>query len=88
MSLVHALVAELDDRALDQLVELIAPRLAQRALAEASPWMNVEEAADYVRAGKQRIYDLVHNGKLQPARDGKRLLFHRDVLDAYLEAER
>lgn len=89
MSLAAALLAELDDRALDQLAELLAPRLADRATSAASPWLDVDEAAAYIRAGsRQRIYDLVHAGALQPDRDGRRLLFHRDVLDLYLTGGR
>ena len=84
-AIASALIAELDDRALDQLAELLAPRLAERTSAAASPWLDVDEAAAYIRAGsRQRIYDLVHSGALQPDRDGRRLLFHRDVLDLYL----
>lgn len=84
-AIARALLDELDDRALDQLAELLAPHLAQRASAASSPWMDVDEAAAHIRAGsRQRIYDLVHAGALKPGRDGRRLVFHRDELDAYL----
>ncbi len=62
--------------------ELLAKDFQPAAL---SPYLTVDEAADYLRCtGRQRIYDLVHQGALVPRRDGKRLLFHRDTLDAYL----
>jgi excisionase family DNA binding protein len=32
-----------------------------------------------------RIYDLIALGKLHPRRDGRRVLLHRDDLDAYVE---
>lgn len=80
-----ALLAELDDQALDRLAELLAPRLAHRLTPEAaSPWLDVAEAAEYLRCKPQRVYDLVHAGTLKPQRDGRRLLFHRDALDGHL----
>jgi excisionase family DNA binding protein len=71
---------------LEQIAERAAEILAERqSELSASPWLDVDEAARYLRCGtKQRIYDLVHARKLQPARDGRRLLFHRDGLNAYL----
>ena len=38
-----------------------------------------------MRCTRQRVYDLTHQGRLRPARDGKRLLFHIDHVDAYLK---
>jgi excisionase family DNA binding protein len=84
VSLARALLAELDDPALDQLAELLAPRLPDRADAAPSPWLDVAEAAAYLRCKPQRIYDLRHAGSLAAHRDGRRLLFHRDDLDAHL----
>src|SRR5947208_451809 len=49
-----------------------------------TPWLNVAQAAEYMAAKPQRIYDLVHAGLIEPGRDGRRLVFHRDDLDAYL----
>ncbi len=83
--IVDALLAALDDDALDQLAEKLAPRLRPVA---ASPWLTVDEAADRLRCKPQRIYDLVHDGRLQPGRDGRRLLFHRDHLDNYLQSRK
>ena len=66
--------------------------IAQRAAAlistetsAVSPWLNVTEAAERLRCGKDRIYDLIALGKLHPRRDGRRVLLHRDELDAYVE---
>lgn len=48
-------------------------------------WLNAEQAATYIGgAPVSRIYDLVQTGKLKPHRDGRRLVLHRDDLDAYL----
>lgn len=69
-------------------------RIAERAAALApdrqpprSPWLNVVEAAEHLRCRKDRIYDLIALGRLQPRRDGRRVLLHRDDLDRYLEGE-
>ena len=71
-----------------ELVDAIASRvvalLDERMPAVASPWLDVEQAAVYLAADKQRVYDLTHAGTLRPARDGRRLLFRREWLDEYL----
>ncbi|MGE5700864.1 MAG: helix-turn-helix domain-containing protein [Arthrospira platensis] len=66
--------------------------IAQRAAAllsnttpTVSPWLNVTDAAERLRCGKDRIYDLIALGKLRPHRDGRRVLLHRDDLDTYIE---
>ena len=83
--IVSAVVAALDDEALDLLAGLVAERLRQGPL-ERSPWLDTAGAADYLAARPARIHDLVALGKLTPRRDGRRLLFRREDLDAYLEA--
>ena len=84
-AIVDALLAELDDQALDVLADRLAPRLAAR-LGETTgrPWLNAEQAAEYLACDRQRLYDLVQLRKLPARRDGKRLLFRRCDLDAYL----
>jgi excisionase family DNA binding protein len=77
-----------------ELVEAIAERAAvlvfERALAEngRSPWLTAQEAADYLRCSRQRVYDLKSSRQIVAAQDGKRPLFHRAVLDAYLAGGR
>ena len=85
---VDALLAELDGDALDALAEKLAPRLAERLGAAGKRWLNAEEAAEYMCCTKGRLYDLVQLRKLDPRRDGRRLLFERTNLDDYLEASR
>lgn len=72
----------------DALVDAIARRVVQlmpsSAGAPVSPWLDVDQAADYLRCKPQRIYDLVAAGELRPAKDGRRSLFRREWLDAYL----
>lgn len=51
---------------------------------ERSPWLNVAEAAEYLRCKPKRIYDLVSQRRLPCHRDGARSLFQRAELDAYV----
>jgi len=77
------------DDSLDALADRVAERVVELMRLEqpdGSPWLDTAGAADYVAAKPSRIHDLVALGKLAPRRDGRRLLFHRDDLDAYLEA--
>jgi excisionase family DNA binding protein len=86
-ALARALLTELDDDTLDALADALAPRLAER-LAQTSDgprWLNTRQAADYLAAPVSRVHDLVQLRQLEPRRDGRRLLFRRDDLDAYLE---
>jgi excisionase family DNA binding protein len=53
--------------------------------AGSSPYLNVEQAASYIAAPKQRIYDLLSAGRIPKHKDGRRVLIRRDHLDAYLE---
>jgi excisionase family DNA binding protein len=87
-ALAQAVLEALDDSALDALAELLAPRLASRLNAPASPgpWLDATGAAEYLATSRDRVYDLVQLRKLSPTRDGRRLLFRRDDLDAYLAA--
>jgi excisionase family DNA binding protein len=76
---------------LDELVDVLADRVAAQ-LAEvvgspSSPWLTVEEAADRLRCPPSRIYDLKARGELVSHRDGRRLLFRREDLDAVLVRE-
>ena len=49
-------------------------------------WLNSDEAARYLGCPRSRIHDLVQLRRLEPARDGRRLLFRTTDLDAYLES--
>ena len=79
-----------------ELVEALAERVLelaeQRGLLEergpVSPWMNAAEAADYLRCGRQRVYDLRSADRLVPdGYDGARPLYRRETLDAYLREQ-
>ena len=72
-----------------ELIETIAQRaaelLAERALAS-SPWLSAEEAAAYMAAPVSRVRKLTMTSELPHAKDGRRVLYHRDELDTYLRS--
>jgi excisionase family DNA binding protein len=78
------LTVTLTDQQLAEIAERAAA-LIPAGTPAVSPWLNVAEAAERLRCRKDRIYDLIALGKLHPRRDGRRVLLHRDDLDAYLE---
>jgi excisionase family DNA binding protein len=84
--LADAVLAALDDDALDALAERLAPRLVDRLAQRngAPTWLDAAGAAEYMATSRERVYDLVQLRKLEPRRDGRRLLFRRADLDAYL----
>jgi len=72
-------------------VDALAARVLERleetgALAPPAPasWLDVDAAAAYLACKRQRVYDLVSQGRLQVARDGTRLLFRPEWLDSYV----
>lgn len=69
-----------------RVVELLEQRLAPAGADD--PWMDVDQAADYLACKPQRIHDLVSLGRLSyDGRDGRRGLFRRSTLDAYVEEQ-
>lgn len=78
------LTVTLTDQQLAEIAERAAA-LVPTSTQTGSPWLNVTEAAERLRCSKGRIYDLIALGKLNPRRDGRRVLLRRDDLDAYLE---
>ena len=73
---------------LDHLADLIADRVAERLGVGAEPWLSVEQAAAHLACPQSRIYDLVAQGRVEHARDGRRLVFRREALDASLATAR
>jgi excisionase family DNA binding protein len=79
------LAIDLPDELVEQIAQRAAELVAERQAAIASPWVDAKGAAEYLAAPVSRIHDLVQLRKLTPRRDGRRLLFKRADLDAYLE---
>lgn len=75
------------ERVARRAAELVREELAVPAPVPASPFLTVAEAAEYVRAKPQRIYDLLSQGRLSRVKDGSRTLVSRVELDAHLAGE-
>jgi excisionase family DNA binding protein len=50
-----------------------------------SPWMSAREAADYLRCPVSRVRKLTMTGELPHEHDGRRVLYHRDRLDEFVQ---
>jgi excisionase family DNA binding protein len=84
-AIVDALLAELDDDALDALAESLAPRLAARlGQVDPVPWLDVAAAAAYLTCPKSRIYALVSARRIPHHKDGSRVLFRYAELDDWV----
>jgi excisionase family DNA binding protein len=68
----------------DALAAVIARRLPAQAAPDPSPYLTVAEAAAYIKASRQRVYDLLSSRRLSRRKDGARVLISRAELDAYL----
>ena len=81
---------EFDDRVLDTLAERLADRLAARlappGAPATTPWMSAQAAADYIGCSLSRVRKLTMLGDLPTHRDGGRVLYRRDDLDAYIRS--
>jgi excisionase family DNA binding protein len=52
----------------------------------ASPWLTAAEAAAHLACPESRIRKLTMTGELPCHRDGRRVLYRREELDAYVRA--
>jgi excisionase family DNA binding protein len=83
-TLAAALLAELDAEALDQLADLLAPRIASRLEQPDNGWLDVAAAAEVLSCPPSRLYALVSARRIPFHKDGTRLLFNRHELDQYV----
>ncbi len=69
-----------------ELVEAVAAAVLERIEVQppSSPFLSIAEAADFLRAKPQRVYDLLSAGRLTRHKDGSRVLVSRAELDAHL----
>lgn len=81
----------------DALVEMVAHLVAQRVAGllaehagEMTPWMTTDEAIEYTRIPAGTFEKLSARGRIpfHAADSGRRKLYHRDELDAFLGYER
>jgi excisionase family DNA binding protein len=70
------------------LANAIVEQMREQLAARTSPFLDVPEAAEYLRCKPQRIYDLVSQRVLPACRDGRRLLLRTSDLEAYVSETR
>jgi excisionase family DNA binding protein len=75
----HALETLIDER----VDAYIARRLAFDQPSR-SPYLTVAESAEYLRCSRQRIYDLLSQGRLTRVKEGSRTLVARAEVEAHL----
>lgn len=83
-----SLTVSADEAFLDAIADGVAARLADRLSSAGAddPWMDVDQAAEYLACKPHRIHDLISQGRLRyDGRDGRRGLFRRSSLDRYAE---
>lgn len=75
-------------------IDLLARRVAEIVVARApagapntSTFLSVREASELLRASRQRVYDLLSDGRLTRHKDGSRVLIRRDEIERYLAGE-
>jgi excisionase family DNA binding protein len=79
---------------LDSLVDKIARRVesninfssSEKTTSTTSPFMSVQEAADFLRIRPSTVYLWVSENKIPYSRIGSRLLFNRDELERFVQA--
>ncbi len=68
---------------IEELAERTAGKVVEQLPQTPEPYLDVEDAAAYLACEPHRIYDLRRQG-LRHYKDGGRLLFRREDLDAWL----
>lgn len=81
-----------------EIIEAIAERAAEIAIeqvrsefalmVEISPYMTVQEAAEFLRCSRQRVDDLLSQRRLTRLKEGARTLILREEVQAYVREER
>ena len=65
-------------------------RIAECAAPEGNQdrgeWMTVIEMQEYMRASRNKAYDLIWSGEIDSYRLGRKLLVSRASVDAYIES--
>ena len=62
--------------------ECVAPEGNQ----DRDEWMTVIEMQEYMRASRNKAYDLIWSGEIDSYRLGRKLLVSRASVDAYIES--
>lgn len=74
----------------DELLEAVAKRAAEIVLerGESDEWLTSDQAAEYLKCGRRRIFNLVSEKRVPVHREGVRLLFLKSELDEWIKSGR
>jgi excisionase family DNA binding protein len=70
--------------AIGALAAALEGRAPKKPKPDPSPYLTVAEAATYIHASRQRVYDLLCSRRLPKYKDGARVLIRRADLNTYL----
>jgi excisionase family DNA binding protein len=70
-----------------RVADILSERESTSRPATVTRWLTVDQAAEYIGASRQRVYDLRSSGRLQRHGDGGRALVDRNELDRLIEGE-
>lgn len=77
------------EEVLEQIAQRVAEILAERTSTATAigiqRWFTIDEAAEYARCSRQRIYNLRSSGRLSRHGDGGRALVDRQELEALIQ---
>jgi excisionase family DNA binding protein len=84
------LEAVLSPGLIDAIEELVAERVAEELAAVSvngsSPWLTLDEAAEYLRVSARTLERSIAVGRLRSSTIGRRRLLHRDDLERFAAA--
>ncbi|MDX6592752.1 MAG: Helix-turn-helix domain [Gaiellales bacterium] len=70
-----------------RVADILEERQSQTSPGIVTRWLTVDQAAQYIGANRQRVYDLRSSGRLSRHGDGGRALVDRHELDELVEGE-
>jgi len=80
-----ALSLAVSEALVEAVAERVADLLAERLPAQGpAPWLDVDGAAEHLSCPKSRVYELIAAKRVRHFRDGRRVLFKAEDLDAAL----
>ena len=88
MSLAIPLPNEVIESIAERIAALVIEQLRVEGAGEQhdSPYMTIPEAATWLRCPRQRVDDLLSQGRLSRVKDGRRTLLLRSEIESYLAA--
>lgn len=88
MTALEQLVEELAGRVAERALELVEARVVAAVVPVPSPFVSVAEAAELLRCRRQRIHNLLSAGRLSRLKEGGRTLVVRAEVEALVVVER